>query len=108
MDRGGARRKRQQRGEEPQPPPQRALLPSDQLVPAETAVTVEGPGDAAAPRTLVQLQTAVRAATLLGVVEHHRRLVAARAQAWRDKRKRRKLHISVITGLTLGRPPCCL
>jgi hypothetical protein len=34
----------------------------------------------------VNLQPAVRAATLLGVVEHHRRLVAARAQAGRDKR----------------------
>jgi hypothetical protein len=34
----------------------------------------------------MNLQPAMRAATLLGVVEHHRRLVAARAQAGRDKR----------------------
>jgi len=99
---------RKQRGQEPQPPPKGTLLSPHQLVPAETAVAVEWAGDAAAARALVELKAAVGAASLLGVVEDHRRLVAARAQARRDKRQRRELHISVITGITIGRRRVCL
>src|SRR5437870_13202852 len=75
-----------QRGQEPQPPPEGTLLSPHKLVPAETAVAVERARDAAAARALVELKAAVGAASLLGVVEDHRRLVAARAQARRDKR----------------------
>jgi hypothetical protein len=55
-------------------------------VPAEAAEPVERTGDAAAVATLVELQTAVRAARLLGVVEHHGRLITARTKTRRDKR----------------------
>jgi hypothetical protein len=78
--------KRQQRDQQPQPPPRRARLAADELVTAETAVTIEGPGNAAAVPALVKLQGAMRAAGLLLVIEHHRGLVTARTQAGRDKR----------------------
>src|SRR5260370_3277868 len=70
---------RHQRGEQPQPPPDRPLLAAQQLVPAETAVAVERAGDAPTVAALVQLQAAMPTAHLIGMVQHHGRLVAARA-----------------------------
>src|SRR5262249_43621091 len=97
-------RQRQQGDQKPKPPPQRSALAVHQLIAAETAVAVEWPRHAAASRALVQLHAAVSAADLFtGVVHQHGRLVAARAQARRDKRQRRELQISVITGITIGR-----
>jgi len=99
---GQAQGDRQESSEEPQPPPQRARGALHHLVATETAVPVERPCDAPASRALVELQPAVGAARFLGVVEHHRRLVAPRAQAGRDEGQRRELHISVTTGITIG------
>src|SRR5258706_2100177 len=76
---GQCGRQRHQRGEQPQPPPDRPLLATQELVPAETAVAVERAGDAPTVAALVQLQPAVPAAHLIGMVQHHGRLVAARA-----------------------------
>src|SRR6266849_5861272 len=70
---------RHQRGEQPQPPPYRPLLSAQQLVLAETAVAVERAGDAPTVAALVQLQAAMPTAHLIGMVQHHGRLVAARA-----------------------------
>jgi hypothetical protein len=74
-----------QRREEPEPPPQRTRVALHHLVAAEAAVPVERARDSAAVPALMELQAAVRAARLVGVVEHHGRLVAARAQARGDK-----------------------
>jgi hypothetical protein len=76
---------RHQRRQEPQPPPQRTGRPLHHLVPTKTAVAVERARYSAAVPTLVKLQATVRAARLLGVVEHHGRLVATRTQAGGDK-----------------------
>jgi len=75
--------------------PQGAGLAFDHLMAAESAVPVERTRDAAAPAALMQLQAAVGAARLLGVVQHHGRLVAARAQAWRDEGQWWELHSSI-------------
>src|SRR5258708_7061670 len=75
---GGQRNKRR---EEPEPPPQRARVTLHHLVAAEAAVAVEWSGDSAAAPALVELEAAMRAARLVGVVDDHRRLVAARTQA---------------------------
>src|SRR2546430_13825677 len=72
-------------------------------MPAEPAEAVERTRDATASRALMQLQPAVGAASLLRMVENHRGLVASRTQARRDERQRRKIHISVSTGITIGR-----
>src|SRR2546430_6193783 len=98
-------RDRKQRGEEPQPPPERALLALHHLEPAEPAVAVERTGDTSAVRALMNLQAAVGATRLLGVVEHHRRLVAPRTQARRDQGERPGVHIFVHAGVTLSPPP---
>jgi hypothetical protein len=52
---------------------------------AEPAVPVERTRDTAAPAALMELEAAVGAARLLGMVHYHGRLVAARAEAWRYK-----------------------
>src|SRR5438309_2268067 len=102
-------RNRQKRGQEPQPPPQRAPLPLHHLVSAKPAEAIERASYAAASRALVQLQPAMGAALFLRrMVEQHRRLVAARAQARRNQRQRWKLQISVTTGITIGRRRVCL
>jgi len=88
--------------QEPQPPPQGPSFAPHQLVPAKTAVPVKGSGDSATAAALVQLQPAVRAASFLRVVEDHCGLVAPRAQAGGDECQWRKLHISVMTGITIG------
>src|SRR5712692_4048918 len=88
---------REQRREEPQPPPQRPPLPPHHLVTTESAVAIERSRDAAAVGALMQLQPAVGAARFFRMIEHHRWLVAARAQAGRDERQRRKLHASFIS-----------
>ena len=75
-----------QQGDEPQPPPQRTLRAPHQLVPAEAAETVERSSDAAAVPALMQLQAAVRAPGLFGMIEHHGRLVAPRAEARSNER----------------------
>ena len=72
--------------EEPQPPPQGARDALHHLVPAETAVPIERTSDSPAAAALVELEAAVCAPRLLGVVEDHGRLVTARTKAWRDKR----------------------
>jgi len=72
--------------EEPQPPPQRPRHALHHLVPAEAAVAVEWTCDSAAAAALVELEAAVRAAGLLGVVEDHGGLVAAGTETRRDKR----------------------
>ena len=80
-----ARDQRNQGGEEPQPPPQRTRVALHQLVAAEPAVTVEGARDSSTVPALMKLQAAMCAARLVGVVEYHRRLVAARTEARGDK-----------------------
>jgi hypothetical protein len=90
VDQAGGQWRKQR--DEPQAPPERTLRAPHQLVPAEAAETVEGPGDAAAVPALMQLQPAVRAARLLGMVEDHGRLVASRAEARSNERERRQLH----------------
>jgi hypothetical protein len=77
---------RNERREEPQPPPKWPRVAARHLVAAEAAVAVEWPGDSTAAAALVELEAAVGAARLLGVVHHHGRLVAARTQARGDKR----------------------
>jgi len=52
---------------------------------AKPAESIERTGHAAAASALVQLKPAVGAATFVAKVEHHRRLVAARAEAWSDQ-----------------------
>ena len=76
---------RDKRRQEPQAPPQGAGLAFDHLMAAEPAVPVERTRDAAAPAALMELEAAVGAARLLGMVHYHGRLVAARAEAWRYK-----------------------
>ena len=99
-----AERDGQERGEKPQAPPERTPLPLHHLIAAETAEAVERSRHATTPCALVQLQAAVGAAHLFrGVVQDHRGLVAPRAQARRDERERREFHISLITGITIGR-----
>ena len=61
---------------------------------AEPAEAIEWAGDAATVSALVKLQAAMRATRFLGVVKHHRRLIASRAKAGRNKCEWRKLHIS--------------
>src|SRR5260370_18895046 len=78
----------------PKAPPDRTRAAPHQLVAAEPAETVERSSDAAAVSALVQLQAAVRAPRLLGMVEDHRRLVAPRAQAWCGERKSRQPRLS--------------
>jgi hypothetical protein len=72
--------------EEPEPPPHWTSDPQDHLVPAEAAVPVERTRDAPAAAALMELEAAVCAARLLGMVEHHGRLVTARTETRRDKR----------------------
>jgi hypothetical protein len=74
-----------QGGQEPQPPPHRPPVPAHHLVAAEAAVTVKWPSDSAAAAALVQLEPAVATPRLLGMVEHHRRLIAAWTKARGDK-----------------------
>jgi hypothetical protein len=57
---------------------------------------------------LMQLQSAVAASRLFGVIEHHCRLVAPRTEAGCDEREWWEFHISVITGMTMGRRRVCL
>ena len=105
-----ARDQRDQSREEPQPPPQRTRGALDHLVPAEAAVPIERTRDSPAAAALVELEAAVCTARLLGVVEHHGRLVAARTQARRDKRQRWELHdlTSVAWRPSSPRPQLCL
>ena len=98
-----ARYERHKGREKPEPPPQWTRRALHHLVPAEAAIPVERTGDAAAVATLVKLQAAVRAARLLGMVEHHGRLITARTETGSDKCQGWELHISVITGMTIGR-----
>ena len=76
---------RNERSEEPEPPPQWARVPLHHFVAAETAVAVEWAGDSTAAPALVELKAAVRAARFVGVVEQHGRLVAARTKARGDE-----------------------
>lgn len=52
---------------------------------AEAAIAIERSGDSTAAAALVQLEPAVTAARLFGMVEHHRRLIAAGTQAGGDQ-----------------------
>jgi UDP-N-acetylenolpyruvoylglucosamine reductase len=54
-------------------------------VAAEAAVPVERSCDSSAAATLVELETTVGAPGLVGAVEHHGRLIAARTKAGRYK-----------------------
>jgi hypothetical protein len=74
-----------QRRQQPQPPPDRPALAADQLVSAETAEAIEGPSDAAAVSTLVKLKPAVAAASILGMIHDHGRLIASRTKARRNQ-----------------------
>jgi hypothetical protein len=76
---------RDQRREEPEPPPQRTRVPLHHLVTAESAEAVEWTRDPAAAPALVELKAAMRATRLVCVVEHHGRLIAARTQARGDE-----------------------
>jgi hypothetical protein len=76
---------RDQGREEPEPPPQRTRIALHHLVAAEAAVAVEWTRDSAAAPALVELEAAVRAARLIGMVDDHGRLVAARTQAGGDE-----------------------
>jgi hypothetical protein len=90
-----ARRQRNQRREQPQPPPERAGLSADHLVTAEPAVTVEWPSHASTVPALMQLEAAVAAASILRVIHsvihhhHHGRLITPRTEAGRNQRQGR-------------------
>ncbi len=101
VDQSGGQRNKGR--EEPEPPPQRARVTLHHLVAAEAAVAVERTGDSAAAPALVELEAAMSAARLVGAVDDHRRLVAPRTKAGSNERQRWKLHISVMTGITIGR-----
>ena len=70
---------------------------------AEPAVAIEWPGDAPAVSAVVHLQSAVRAPHLVLAIDDHGRLIAPRTEARRNERKWWKFHISVTTGITIGR-----
>jgi len=61
-------------------------------VAAESAKAVERTRHAVAAAAPVKLQPAMGARLVFIKGENHRRLIAARTKAWRNKRKRRKLH----------------
>jgi len=55
-------------------------------VTAESAVPIEGTGDATAAPALVQLQAAVAAPRIITLVDNHRGLIASRTKAGRNQR----------------------
>src|ERR1700693_1277240 len=87
-----AGRQRYQRRQQPQPPPQRAVLAADHLVAAEAAEAVEGPSHASTVTALMQLEAAVAGTSLLRVVDQHGRLITPRTKAWRNQRQRWQFH----------------